>query len=155
MEIVLRIALTGLLGLSAWHDWRTRTAPNVITIPIFMVGAVAAFARFLEDDWAPLAMLIYLTGAHLIGKSGLGDADIKVIAGLWGLWPQAGVPVMLATALFIVAWRRLHPTDSQGSPVLVAVTTALILTLLIEGSIMFAGNQTQNSQKGVAVSFLF
>jgi len=95
-----------LLALG-WIDWRRTVLPDVLTLPLIVLGVVAAWALApdeLRDRVAGAACgylglwLVALIYRRLRGRDGLGLGDAKLLAAA-GAWVGAsGLPSVLAGA---------------------------------------------------------
>ncbi len=133
IHFVLVIALTWM-GI---QDRRTREVSNALTIPMLAGGVVGITIQLIaRDPFAVASILIitFLTFAALRGW--MGGADWKVLVGLFGLWPLAGLASLASAGLFgagAILWTR----DRHVSfPAIYVFAVAALLTFSAEVSII-------------------
>lgn len=129
-----------LLAL-AWIDWRTLLLPDVLTLPLLVVGLIATAWLEVESltDHAIAAVLGYVGVAffaigyrHLRGKEGLGLGDAKLLAagGAWlgtAALPWAVTAAAMSGIAMAISWRASgtaidrHTALPFGPPLALAI----------------------------------
>ena len=108
---------------------------NWITIPLFAAGLIACTWRIFSDplNGFAVAIMMVLLIASVWKKDWMGGADWKVLVGLFGLWPLAGIISLAATGIYGVAeiirtrnWRARIPAVSV---IAVAVTLTFFVVV--------------------------
>ena len=126
---ILHFALTALVILGGIQDWREREVSNWISVPLFLVGIVAAALRVLSLEFMPLlaaGLLIF------VWKRGwMGGADAKILIGLWGLWPAAAFWGMFGVGIWGLVL-MLRRKGQERFPALITVAFATVIQLLAE-----------------------
>ncbi|MGD0535957.1 MAG: A24 family peptidase [Methanoregula sp.] len=128
-EIALHALLAALVVLSGLQDWRTREVADWLTWPLFVLGLGAAVFRAMHLDLLPLIVSVFILVVWYCNW--LGGADARVLVGLWGLWPLAGLLGMVCTGL----WGLVMVLRKQGKehiPALVTVGFATVFQLFVE-----------------------
>jgi Flp pilus assembly protein protease CpaA len=132
---IVRAILTGLIVLAGIQDLRTRRVSNWISIPLFFAGILFTALRVADAPIQPEVvgglvvgglMLIFYFAFH-IG----GEADVKIIVGLCGLWPVAGILGMAGGAvwgLVLLFWKG----KGKEYPVMTASAVGVILTFFAD-----------------------
>jgi prepilin peptidase CpaA len=138
------LAFPSLLLYAAWHDVKTMTIPNWVSIVLALAFIPAAFAAGLSIQavgWHlafGAAVLLVCAGLFYIGVFGGGDAKVIAAASLWTGLAGAASFVMgmalaggaLAGALIIFRRMRLTATKDwakrllspeEGAPYAVAI----------------------------------
>jgi Flp pilus assembly protein protease CpaA len=129
IELILHALLAALVVLSGLQDWRRREVSDWLTWPLFMMGLGAAVFRAVHLDFLPLTISIFVLVVWYFNW--LGGADARVLVGLWGLWPMAGLFGMISTG----AWGLtliLHKRGKERIPALVAVAVGVTIQLFVE-----------------------
>ncbi len=127
-NLLLFGALTLLLVVAGIQDWRSRKVSNWITIPLFVAGLIACIWRIFIDPFngIAVAIMIVLLTATIWKKDWMGGADWKVLVGLFGLWPLAGIVSVGATGIYgaaVIVWtRNLRARIPAVSAIAIAVT---------------------------------
>jgi Flp pilus assembly protein protease CpaA len=126
---ILHFALTALVILGGIQDWREREVSNWISVPLFLVGIVAAALQVLSLEFVPLVAAGLLIFAWRHGW--MGGADAKILIGLWGLWPAAAFWGMFGIGLWglVLILRR---KGQERFPALIMVAFATVIQLLAE-----------------------
>lgn len=111
LELVNLVALSALLVLAIWYDWRTRKIPNTLVL-----CAVLTALGFSLTPWGiglDVALLGGMTGflvflfLYLFRMVGAGDVKLIATVGLFVGWPDMAkicVAILLAGGLLSVAW---------------------------------------------------
>jgi len=124
---------------AAVSDARRRRIPNLLTLPMLLVGMVAALAfgglRGLADAGAAgvLLALPYLL-LYAAGHGGAGDVKLMAAVGAW-LGLVNGIVVLFAVALagvalaivWIIAHRRVSLTEMPAMPFGVAICLGICI----------------------------
>lgn len=147
---MMALWLIGLasLWLAAWHDWRARSAPNIIwSSALWLAGPFLAWELFTDPmamAWRLAAAAVAVVVAWILwrgGQLGAGDAKAIMVAGL--LMSPVGyleadaarfIPILdalLACLLIAEIWRRVG--RHQGTPFLVALAPLATLTVAVGG----------------------
>lgn len=107
IEIALHALLAALVGLSGLQDWRRREVADWLTWPLFVIGLGAAVVRAVHLDFLSLTIGIFVLSVWYCNW--MGGADARILLGLWGLWPMAGLLGIVCTGLWglaLVVWKR-------------------------------------------------
>ena len=129
IELILHTLLATLVICSGLQDWRYREVTDGLTWPLFVLGLGAAVFRAFRLDFLPLTVSIFILVVWYCNW--LGGADARVMVGMWGLWPLAGLLGMLCTGLWglvLVFLRR----GKERIPALVTVAFGTIIQLIVE-----------------------
>jgi prepilin peptidase CpaA len=111
LELVSLLALTTLLVLAGWHDWRMRLIPNTLVL----WGLLTALVLSMTPRGIGLmsAMLGGMTGflvfllLHLFKMVGAGDVKLVTAVGMFVGWPDMAkvcLAILIAGGLLSVAW---------------------------------------------------
>lgn len=124
-----------LLGIAAVTDYRTRTASNWVTLPLFFGSLI--FFPFMPLDLGTRILSVFLSLLFfwLWKVDGMGGADAKVLIALTLAWLPAAMLSLVAVAFFGI-FARLR--NQKTLPGLVPVFLASTLTFALEVSIMFS-----------------
>jgi Flp pilus assembly protein protease CpaA len=127
--IAFHALLAALVILSGLQDWHSRQVADWLTWPLFVIGLGSAIFRAVHLDFLPLTISFFVLSVWYFNW--LGGADARVLVGLWGLWPLAGILAMVCTGLwgFVLVLRKRW---SERIPALVAVAFATVIQLLAE-----------------------
>ena len=111
LEFVNVMALSVLLVLAIWYDWRTRKIPNALVL-----CAVLTALSFSLTPWGiglnaallggMIGFLVFLF-LYLFRMMGAGDVKLIAAVGLFVGWPDMTkicVAILLAGGLLSVAW---------------------------------------------------
>lgn len=131
----LNASLTAFLLLAGWRDWRSGLVSNWITIPLLGAGIVGLI---MHADLVIAAIALALTFAALRGW--MGGADWKVLIGLFGLWPAAGLAALLFAALWGLAAMLVKRDRNARFPGITAFAIGATLTLFVQLWYQFALN---------------
>lgn len=109
------VLIAGLIGLS-WVDWRTYRLPNILTIPLLLLGLAWAFGTqldfYLHLLGAALGYGVFWfmeTAYRLIRKReglGRGDAKLLAVGGAWCGAPALPIIILIGSIggiIFILA----------------------------------------------------
>lgn len=111
LELVSVLALSVLLVLAIWHDWRMRKIPNTLVL----WGGLTALCLSLTPRGIGLnaALLGGMTGflvfllLYLFKMVGAGDVKLIAAVGLFVGWPDMAnvcVAILLAGGLLAIGW---------------------------------------------------
>jgi len=111
MQLVSVLALSVLLSLAIWHDWRMRKIPNTLVL----WGALTALGLSLTPRGIGIdaALLGGMTGflvfllLYLFRMVGAGDVKLIAAVGLFVGWPDMAnvcVAILLAGGVLSIAW---------------------------------------------------
>jgi len=95
--------LLSILTIGGVQDWQTGEVSNWISIPLFLMGALAAILRllFLDDMLTSVLSIFAMVVITLAAFKGwMGGADWKVLIGLFGLYPLAGFAALVVAAVW-------------------------------------------------------
>ena len=129
IELILHALLAALVILSGLQDWSKREVADWLTWPLFVMGLVSASVRAVRMDFLPLLISIFILSVWYINW--LGGADARVLVGLWGLWPLAGLLGMVCTGI----WGLVLVLRKRGKdriPALVTVAFGTVIQLVVE-----------------------
>lgn len=91
-----------LLGIGAYTDYKTRTAPNDLWI---LMGSYGVMFSMMEIQWAyilpSLVMIIAILGLYRLKK--MGGADVKAIIGIAVLTPFLLLDSLLWGCILLLA----------------------------------------------------
>ena len=127
--ILSHAALTIAAILAGIQDWRKREVTDWLTWPLFICGVVTASVAAVRLNFLPLVISIFFLIAWYYGW--MGGADVRVLVGLWGLWPLAGFLALLATGLWGLIL-ILRKRGKERIPALVTTALAVCLTFLLD-----------------------
>jgi leader peptidase (prepilin peptidase)/N-methyltransferase len=93
------------VSLSGWTDARKHLVPNVLTLPVLLVGSLCQVCR---GSWQDLVWGLAVGGglgfaAWLAGGLGGGDMKLMAAVGAW-LGPRGSLDVFLVAAVIGAAW---------------------------------------------------
>jgi Flp pilus assembly protein protease CpaA len=129
----IKIALHALTAtLVIWggcQDWQRREVADWLTWPLFVMGLGAAIYRAVHLDFVPLSISIFVLSAWYFNW--LGGADARVLVGLWGLWPIAGLTGIVCTGIWGLTLLLLK-RGSKPIPALVTIAVGVIIQLIPE-----------------------
>ncbi len=94
-------ALTALVAIAGLQDFRKGEVDNWITIPLFLLGLGGALFQLFSSQalgWFPALVIAILTLAAFRGW--MGGADWKILVGLFGLWPLAGLAALVTAGVW-------------------------------------------------------
>ena len=122
-------ALTVLAILAGIQDWRKREVTDWLTWPLFLCGVISAIVSASRLDLLPLIVSIFFLITWYFDW--MGGADVRVLVGLWGVWPLAGFLAILVTGLWglILIMRK---RGKERIPALVTIAFGTCLTFLLE-----------------------
>lgn len=110
-ELVSVLALSVLLWLAIWHDWRMRKIPNTLVLwGVFTALVLSLTPRGIGPEAALLGGLTgFLVFLLLYVFKMVGAGDVKLIAtvGLFVGWPDMAkvcLAILLAGGLLSIAW---------------------------------------------------
>ena len=126
-------AVTTLLIFAGTQDWRRREVSNWMTIPLFTAGLIACVWRIFTDplNGIAVAIMIVLLTAAIWKKDWMGGADWKVLVGLLGLWPSAGIMSLIVAGIWgAIAMVRTR-SPRVRLPGVSAFAIAVVLTWIV------------------------
>ena len=129
IKIALHALTAALVIWGGCQDWRRREVADWLTWPLFVMGLGAAVFRAVHLDFLPLTISVFVLSVWYFNW--LGGADARVLVGLWGLWPLAGLLGMVCTAILGLAL-ILRKRGKERFPALPTVAIATAIQLLIE-----------------------
>ena len=129
LKVAFHALLAALVVLSGLQDWRRREVSDWLTWPLFVLGLGAAIFRAIHLDFLPLTISIFILSVWYFNW--LGGADARVLVGLWGLWPIAGLMGMVCTGTWGLEL-VLRKREKERFPALVAVAFGTVIQLGFE-----------------------
>jgi len=129
IKIALHALTAALVIWGGCQDWRKREVADWLTWPLFVMGLGAAVFRAVHLGFLPLTVGVFILSAWYFNW--LGGADARVLVGLWGLWPIAGLLGMICTGL----WGMVLVLRNRGKehiPALVTVALVSFIQLVVE-----------------------
>lgn len=111
LELVSLLALTTLLVLASWHDWRMRKIPNTLVLWGVLTALVLSLTPSgigLTSAWlgGTAGFLVFLL-LHLFKMVGAGDVKLVTAVGMFVGWPDMAevcVSILIAGGLMVIAW---------------------------------------------------
>ena len=94
-------ALTVSVMIAGLQDFRKGEVDNWLTIPLSLLGLGGTFFHLRPSQgvgWLSALVIAILTLAAIRGW--MGGADWKVLVGLFGLWPLAGLAALVAAGVW-------------------------------------------------------
>jgi Flp pilus assembly protein protease CpaA len=131
--------LLSILTIGGVQDWHTGEVSNWITIPLFVIGALAAVLRLFFVDDAPigaLSLLAIFVVTLAAFKGWMGGADWKVLTGLFGLWPLAGFASLIVAGVWGGVMILITGDRNARFPGVTAFAFAACLTFIAMVSII-------------------
>jgi Flp pilus assembly protein protease CpaA len=95
IEIAFHALLAALVIWSGLQDWRYREVADWLTWPLFVPGLGVAVYRAVHLGLLSLTISLFILVVWYCNW--LGGADARVLVGLWGLWPLAGLLGVICT----------------------------------------------------------
>ena len=129
IEIALHALTAALVVWGGLQDWSKREVADWLTWPLFVMGLGSAIMRAVHLDFLPLTISFFVLSVWYFNW--LGGADARVLVGLWGLWPLAGLLGMVCTGLWGLVL-VLRKRGKERIPALVTVAFATVIQLLAE-----------------------
>ena len=129
IKIALHALTAALVIWGGCQDWRRREVADWLTWPLFVMGLGAAVFRAVRLDFLPLTISIFILTVWYFNW--LGGADARLLVGLWGLWPMAGLLGMLFTEI----WGLVLVLRKRGKeliPALVPVAVGVTIQMFVE-----------------------
>ncbi|MBI1793397.1 MAG: prepilin peptidase [Chloroflexi bacterium] len=131
--------LTALVFLGGIQDWSRGEVSNWISIPLFAAGLTASVLRLFSrgQRMAGIAIGMIVLALTLSALKGwMGGADWKILVGLFGLWPFAGLTALAAAGVWggVEMLRTRNP--NARFPGVTAFAFATALTFLAQFFIM-------------------
>ena len=100
-----------------------------LTWPLLVMGFGSAIFRAVRLDFLPLTISFFVLSVWYFNW--LGGADARVLVGLWGLWPLAGLLGMVCAGLWALAL-VLRKRGRERIPALVTVAFGIVIQLIFE-----------------------
>ena len=129
IEIALHALTAALVVWGGLQDWSKREVADWLTWPLFVMGLGSAIMRAVHLDFLPLTISFFVLSVWYFNW--LGGADARVLVGLWGLWPLAGLLGMVCTGLWGLVL-VLRKRGKERIPALVTVAAATLIQLMVE-----------------------
>ena len=129
IKIVLHAMTAALVIWGGCQDWRRREVADWLTWPLFVMGLGAAVFRAVHLNFLPLTISIFVLSVWYFNW--LGGADARVLVGLWGLWPIAGLMGMVCTGMWGLVF-VLRKRGKERIPALVMVAFGVTIQLFVE-----------------------
>jgi Flp pilus assembly protein protease CpaA len=129
IEVAFHALLAALVVWSGQQDWSKREVADWLTWPLFVIGFGSAIFRAVHLDLLPLTISFFILSVWYFNW--LGGADARVLVGLLGLWPLAGLLGLICTGgwgLVLVLRKR----GKERFPALVAVAFGVLVQLFAE-----------------------
>ena len=126
-----------ILTIGGVQDWHTGEVSNWVSLPLFVLGVIAAILRalFLNDMFVSGLFLFAMSVITFAAFKGwMGGADWKVLIGLFGLWPLAGFAALVVAAIWGGAIILLSGDRNARFPAVTAFAFAACLTFCAEYS---------------------
>jgi Flp pilus assembly protein protease CpaA len=127
--IALHALTAALVVWGGLQDWHQREVADWLTWPLFVMGLGAAVFRAVHLDFLPLTICVFVLSVWYFNW--LGGADARVMVGLWGLWPLAGMLGMVCTGVWGLVL-VLRKRGKERIPALVTVALATVIELVVE-----------------------
>jgi Flp pilus assembly protein protease CpaA len=129
IKIALHALTAALVIWGGCQDWRRREVADWLTWPLFVMGLGAAVFRAVHLNFLPLTISIFVLSVWYFNW--LGGADARVLVGLWGLWPIAGLMGMVCTGMWGLVF-VLRKRGKERIPALVMVAFGVTIQLFVE-----------------------
>jgi Flp pilus assembly protein protease CpaA len=129
IEIALHALTAALVVWGGLQDWSKREVADWLTWPLFVMGFGAAILRAMHLDFLPLTISFFVLSVWYFNW--LGGADARVLVGLWGLWPVAGLLGMFCTGIWGLVLVLRH-RGKERIPALVTVAIGVLILLITE-----------------------
>ena len=114
------------------QDWRRGEVSNWITVPLFALGCLACVVRIVFSP-ATGILIVFIDAALTVFTflRWMGGADWKVLVGLFGLWPLAGLMALIVAAIWGIIEMMRTKNIHARFPGVSAFAVAVILTVLL------------------------
>jgi len=129
IKIALHALTAALVIWGGLQDWHQREVTDWLTWPLFVMGLGAAIVRAVHLDFLPLTVGVFILSAWYFNW--LGGADARVLVGLWGLWPLAGLLGIISTGVWGLAL-VLRKRGKERIPAQVTVAFATAFQLFVD-----------------------
>ena len=129
IKIALHALTAALVIWGGLQDWHQREVVDWLTWPLFVMGLGAAVFRSALLNFLPLTICVFVLSVWYFNW--LGGADARVLIGLWGLWPIAGMLGMIFTGIWGLAL-VIRKRGKERIPALVMVAFATAFQLFVE-----------------------
>ena len=138
IEIALHALTAALVVWGGLQDWSKREVADWLTWPLFVMGFGSAVFRAVHLDFLPLTISFFVLSVWYFNW--LGGADARVLVGLWGLWPLAGLLGMVCTGMWGLVL-VLRKRGKERIPALVTVAIGVLIQLITELIRLWGGFQ--------------
>jgi len=129
IKIALHALTAALVIWGGCQDWRSREVSDWLTWPLFVMGFGGAVFRAVHLNFLPLTICVFVLSVWYFNW--LGGADARVLVGLWGLWPIAGLLGMVCTGVWGLVF-VLRKRGKERLPALVTIAMGVAIQLFIE-----------------------
>jgi len=129
IKIALHALTAALVIWGGCQDWRRREVADWLTWPLFVMGLGAAIVRAVHLDFLPLTISTFVLSVWYFNW--LGGADARVLVGLWGIWPIAGLMGMVCTGMWGLVF-VLRKRGKERLPAVVTVAVGVTIQLFVE-----------------------
>ena len=93
--------LTALVAIAGLQDFRKGQVDNWLTIPLFLLGLGGTlFHLYSNQTVGRLSALVIVILTLAAIRGWMGGADWKVLVGLFGLWPLAGLAALVTAGVW-------------------------------------------------------
>jgi len=138
-ELIASGVLLIVLTIGGVQDWHTGEVSNWVSIPLFLMGVLAAILRllFLDDMLMSVLSLFAMVVITLAAFKGwMGGADWKVLIGLFGLYPLAGFAALVVAGVWGGVMILITGDRNARFPGVTAFAFAACLTFFLNFSII-------------------
>ena len=94
-NLLVTSALTVLVAIAGLQDFRKGEVDNWLTITLFLLGLGGTLFHLRSGQMGWLFALVIASLTLAACKGWMGGADWKVLVGLFGLWPLAGLAALV------------------------------------------------------------
>jgi Flp pilus assembly protein protease CpaA len=122
--------VTALIVTAGILDYRTHKVSNWISLPVFFARILTAALRLGNTPLPPEFVGAMIVGGLVLGlyftSNTPGEADVKIIVGLCGLWPAAGIASLAGGSILglaVLLWKG----KGHEYPMLSGAAVAVVL----------------------------